>query len=665
MKAGKESPKYAENIELFSKYGTMKYVVLIAFSIVIASTFVYFVSNEIVLSQSEDRVRDAMLEIRAFHRYIQNDMHPNYYRLMEEKRLPDGFYAPELLSSSYIARSFQKYYNNERSEIGLPEIKYKLAAIDPRNTINKATPEEERLIARFNEDEKLDHIRYAVEEDGTRYLVVVMPFLRNQPACLVCHGRPEDAPVQLQNIYHWTGGYDRKIGDISGVEIMKTPIQAKANVPLLATVGAILFTLILSISFVLNILYKKVIRQKIDDLILKQELLIEEKNKADAANKAKSIFLANMSHEIRTPLNGIFGMLQLLNMTDMTREQEDYVSSAKKATGRLTGLLSDLLDISRIESGRLEIVASEFDLSATEDAVRELFELTVQEKGLRLVFTRANDVPVRLIGDETRLRQILFNLVGNAIKFTDQGEVNVAFSAPPQCQGARFRLLITVSDTGIGIAEEDLKTIFEPFVQAEASYTRRFQGAGLGLTIVRRLAALMDGEMSLDSVHGVGTTVCLSLPFTLPAGDEGASPGEEQETVGRIQPPVRILLAEDDIISAMAYRRMLEKMGCSVAVARNGREALDRLGQDVFDLVVMDVQMPVMDGVEATKAIRESASLGEQARLPIIAMTAYAMAGEKEIFLAAGMTGYLAKPVDREGLRLAIEAAMGRTLTEA
>ena len=386
--------------------------------------------------------------------------------------------------------------------------------------------------------------------------------------------------------------------------------------------------------------------------------LIVMTQKAEAASKVKSEFLANMSHEIRTPLNGVLGMLQLLETTDPNDEQKEYLLGAIRSTSRLTRLLADILDLSRIEAGRMEIVEAEFDIKIMRDSIRELFEMEARRKGLRLEFGRDEKIPMVLIGDEARLRQILFNLVGNAIKFTEKGEIRIEASLLPSPSDSSVRVLIAISDTGIGISGEHLKDIFEPFVQAEGSYTRRFQGAGLGLSIVRRLVKLLGGNLSIDSTVGEGTTFYLSLPFKLP---ETKQKLEELGAYGASSPgrvPRRVLLAEDDSLSSLTCKRMLEKFGYSVTAANDGQEALQLLTEEHFDLILMDVQMPVMDGVEATKAIRGSSMLGVKSRTPIIAMTAYAMSGDKEKFLASGMDDYITKPVDREALIEVIERVL-------
>ena len=379
---------------------------------------------------------------------------------------------------------------------------------------------------------------------------------------------------------------------------------------------------------------------------------------AESASKAKSEFLANMSHEIRTPLNGVLGMLQLLQTTTPHDEQKEFISAAIFSSRRLTRLLSDILDLSRIEAGKLAIQEAEFELESLKNSIVELFSLPVREKGLHLDFILDEHLPQRLIGDETRLMQILFNLVGNAIKFTSKGLVRAEASLLGASNGAGLRVLFVVSDTGIGIDDDQLKDIFEPFVQAEGSFVRRYQGAGLGLCIVRRLMRLMDGELSIDNAPGQGTTVYLSLPFKLPKSEGKAAIETTAQTA--LKAPYNVLLAEDDQTSLLLAKRMLEKAGHRVTVALDGKQALRLLAAEEFDLILMDIQMPVMDGVEATRAIRSDAAFADKADIPIVAMTAYALAGDKETFLAAGMDGYIAKPVDMEALRTVIEQAMSK-----
>lgn len=415
-----------------------------------------------------------------------------------------------------------------------------------------------------------------------------------------------------------------------------------------------------------NLPYKgKMVRavefRDITDSVNAAKALLAAKEAAESATRAKSEFLANMSHEVRTPLNGVLGMLQLLQTTEQTDEQKEYILGAIKSTKRLTRLLADILDISKIESGKLQVIEAEFSTVCLQESIMEIFRPTAREKNLAFDFHVDAQMPPSFIGDETRVRQILFNLVGNALKFTESGSVQIDAMVLPAKDSHAVRVLFAVCDTGIGISDEQLKDIFEPFVQGERSYTRCYQGAGLGLAIVRKLVRILGGEMVIDNTVGNGTTVYVSLLFKLPVSHQEPAALQSCQADKPAETPLRILLVEDDEFSLFAGKRMLQKMGYSVATAPDGRQALAILREQDFDLVLMDIQMPVMDGVEATKAIRGASDLGQMSHIPIIAMTAYAMTGDKERFLAAGMDGYLSKPVERDELKTVIERVFDKT----
>jgi PAS domain S-box-containing protein len=375
-----------------------------------------------------------------------------------------------------------------------------------------------------------------------------------------------------------------------------------------------------------------------------EERLIRAKEEADAANRAKSEFLANMSHELRTPLNGIMGMMQLLQTTRLDGEQGDFVALAIKSSERLTRLLTDLLDISKIEAGKMDVVDEEFSPRELADSVSELFTVNATARDVALECIIDPAMPSRLVGGIARLRQILFNLVGNSLKFTDSGVVRVEMTPLAASQGNQLRVLFSVSDTGIGIPDDKFRELFKPFVQVEGAYTRKYQGAGLGLAIVRRLVELMHGHIYLESALGEGTAVHVVLPFRLPHG-VAATAAPEKTKAGKAAPGLRVLLAEDDPSNQFPVQRMLEKIGHVVTVVENGRQAVELLRDHDFDCILMDIQMPLMDGIEATRVIRTAASTVAKRTIPIIALTAYAMSGDRERFLQFGMDDYLSKPL--------------------
>jgi PAS domain S-box-containing protein len=383
--------------------------------------------------------------------------------------------------------------------------------------------------------------------------------------------------------------------------------------------------------------------------------LIKAKEAAEAASLAKSEFLANMSHEIRTPLNGIMGMLQLLESEARDAEQRNTCALALQATNRLTRLLSDILDLSRVEAGKMQMRIEPFNLRDALEQSVDLFKPTAMQAGLEFRHHFDPGLPEFVAGDAVRVQQVLMNLIGNAFKFTTSGFVAVEAYPLPSGESDSARVYFSVSDSGRGIDDSALGTLFQPFSQVIQGFTRDQQGAGLGLAITKRLVSLMGGNMAVESEPGKGSTFSFSLTFKI-ASVATAVP-EASDVAPSPLRPVHILLAEDDEVTIFATRALLTRVGFEVSVARTGHEAIDLLRDQDFGLVLMDVQMPGLDGVEATRIIRGDPGLGSKRNIPIIALTAFAMEGEKEIFLAAGMDGYVAKPVGMKELMRAIEGA--------
>lgn len=552
---------------------------------------------------------------------------PNPY-LKEDERVLETVQGVTLtkINPAYMTRQISSIAQNDH------EVQFHITSLDPIRPGNQADQWEAGALQAFNRGEKE---RFEMVGAGDGQVFRYMAPLYAEQRCMRCHADYGHASKKI------LGGISVSFAAAPLVEARKSSV-AQTHIA---------FTLIFLVGFV--------------GICGSTYQVQKKREEAERANRTKSVFLANMSHDMRTPLNGIMGMTELMQRNGLGRNQSRYADMVHHSARTLLEIVTDITDFSRLESGRLELSSQPFDIRALVDDTLSIFQYEAGTKGIVLTGEVGEDVPRVLTGDGFRLKQVVANLVGNAVKFTDQGGVGVAVSLDPKPlpKGApdnAVRLRVAVEDTGIGIPDEVQKDIFESFRQVDDSYAKQHEGTGLGLAICKELVTMMGGTIGVESGHGVGSTFSFDVVLSI-AEDAPAAPGEARLTGEAVQAaaPAKVLVAEDNAVNQTFAREILEGAGHTAVIAENGREALEHLAREPFDVVFMDVQMPELDGLEATRRIR-AGEVGEAVRnVPIIAATAFAVAGDKQACLDAGMTGFVVKPLKGSDLLEAVARHTG------